>query len=162
MASAWLQPLQRHPSQSLVRLTQPCLLVALPRSHKELQPHNLLHLSRPPRQPGWLPAVAQDGNQLLREMALCWCCCCSKRAATIPIPICKKRSPSSTPGLTETRWLLFPWSHHATSSLDFLRKSPGMRQELTSLLLYAGSVWKQSVHLGPCSTSAVAFIINWF
>lgn len=131
VATAQLHLLHRHPSQSLARLTQPWLLAALPRLHKELQPQCLFHLSRPPRPPGWRPTVPQDGHQPLREAALAGIVAIPKGQPPFPSPSARSGAlPVLQVSVGQGGWLLLPWLHHATSSLDFPHKSPGMRPAL--------------------------------
>lgn len=161
MDSARLHPLHGRLSQPLVRLTQPCLLAAFLRSHKELQTHCLLHPSRPPRPPNWLPSMPQEGHQLV-----------SKVAHSSVVAVSRGQLPSLIlQGGESSQCSTSHWDMVAALPLVsvchvflVLSKEISRHESRACFALFcAGSIWKPSVLPNTHSTTGAALSFgNWF
>lgn len=137
-----MDPVWAHPAMSLAIFLK---------SHKELQTHCLLHPSRPPRPPSWLPSVPQEGHQLVRKAACSGVVTVSK--GQLPFLILQGDESSQCPTSHWGKAAALPMASLCHVFLVLSKELSRHESRACFARLRADSIWKPSVCPGTRSTT---------
>lgn len=127
---------------------------------KELQIHCLLHPSRPPRPPSWLPLVPQEGHHLVRKAARSGAVAVSK--GQLPFPILQGDESSQCSMSHWDKVAALPTESVCHVLLVLSKELSRHESRACVALLRADSIWKPSVCPSTRSTTGAALSFsNW-